>query len=168
VLTGLVIVDLFGWVAHWALHEVPDLWRLHAVHHSSEKLDWFAGVRNHPFAEMATGVAVGSATLATGIDPRALLIVTPLLGFWGLIQHMNVPWRFGWLGLVVVTPRFHRWHHAALSETNGKSVNLAGLLPIWDRVFGTYFMPDREPAKFGAPSENVPDGFFRQLVWALR
>jgi sterol desaturase/sphingolipid hydroxylase (fatty acid hydroxylase superfamily) len=41
----LVTADLMEYVTHRAMHEVPTLWRFHAVHHSVEQMDWMAGSR---------------------------------------------------------------------------------------------------------------------------
>ena len=42
-LAGVILVsDLLNYLAHRLLHRVRWLWRLHAVHHSSERVDWLA------------------------------------------------------------------------------------------------------------------------------
>ncbi|MGH6720332.1 MAG: sterol desaturase family protein, partial [Alphaproteobacteria bacterium] len=43
----LVVLDLLIYWWHRANHEVPFLWRFHAVHHSSEAMDWLASSRIH-------------------------------------------------------------------------------------------------------------------------
>ena len=40
-----VVVELFAYWPHRWLHEVPWLWRLHATHHSSERLYWLNATR---------------------------------------------------------------------------------------------------------------------------
>lgn len=75
--------------------------------------------------------------------------------------HCNVGWTFGPLRYLVVSPAFHRWHHTM--EEEGRDKNFAGILPIWDLLFGTFYMPDRAPTTFGT-SDPVPDGFVRQLA----
>ena len=67
---------------------------------------------------------------------------------------------------IVVSPRFHRWHHT--SEAEGLDKNFAGLLPLWDILFGTYYMPrDRAPALFGTDTP-VPTGLVGQLLFPFR
>jgi sterol desaturase/sphingolipid hydroxylase (fatty acid hydroxylase superfamily) len=62
---------------------------------------------------------------------------------------------------VIATPVFHRWHHSR--ETEALDKNFAGLLPIWDILFGTYYMPrDRWPENFGI-HEPMPGGFLAQI-----
>jgi sterol desaturase/sphingolipid hydroxylase (fatty acid hydroxylase superfamily) len=41
---------------------------------------------------------------------------------------------------VIASPRpRHRWHHTGEAEARDK--NFAGQLPLWDILFGTYYMP---------------------------
>jgi sterol desaturase/sphingolipid hydroxylase (fatty acid hydroxylase superfamily) len=64
------------------------------------------------------------------------------------------------------SPRFHRWHHT--DETEARDKNFAGLLPLWDILFGTYYMPKgRRPFHFGT-STPVPAGLFGQLAFPFR
>ena len=94
---------------------------------------------------------------------RANLTAVPVLAFYSLLLHARVPWRFGPLRFVIASPAFHRWHHT--SQAEGRDKNFAGFLPIWDLVFGTYYLPtDRQPRRFGVDDEAVPEGFWAQLV----
>ena len=43
----VLVADLVQYFTHRAYHEVPLLWRLHAVHHSVKSMDWMAGSRQH-------------------------------------------------------------------------------------------------------------------------
>ena len=43
----ILVADLVQYWTHRAYHEVPALWRLHAVHHSVKSMDWLAGSRQH-------------------------------------------------------------------------------------------------------------------------
>jgi sterol desaturase/sphingolipid hydroxylase (fatty acid hydroxylase superfamily) len=67
---------------------------------------------------------------------------------------------------VVASPRFHRWHHT--DETAARDKNFAGLLPMWDILFGTYYMPkDERPTSFGTATP-VPAGLAGQMVFPFR
>jgi sterol desaturase/sphingolipid hydroxylase (fatty acid hydroxylase superfamily) len=171
---AIVFADLAGYWAHRAMHH-GRLWRFHAVHHSSRALDWLAGARNHPVAEAFTTAVTVAAVLVVGFDPRVLVVAAPL-GLYAVLLHANVAWPFRasrkarWLRYVITTPLFHRWHHAhpdALPDARGGGVNFAGLLPIWDVLFGTFYAPDRDPAAFGADTP-VPVRFARQLVFPFQ
>jgi sterol desaturase/sphingolipid hydroxylase (fatty acid hydroxylase superfamily) len=165
---AVVFADFAGYWAHRALH-VGRLWRFHAVHHSSTALDWLAGARNHPVAEAFTTIAVGASLLVIGFDPRVLAVAAPL-GLYAILLHANVPWGRSRVRYVITTPLFHRWHHAhpnALPQGMKHGVNFAGLLPLWDLLFGTFHAPARDPEIFGA-DEPVPARFLPQLAFPFR
>jgi sterol desaturase/sphingolipid hydroxylase (fatty acid hydroxylase superfamily) len=104
--------------------------------------------------------------LLTGFAPIALAGIAPLLTLLAILVHANVDWDWGPFRSVIASPRFHRWHHT--SEEEGLDKNFAGLLPLWDVVFGTYYMrKDRLPARFGTDTE-VPAGLFGQLTFPFR
>ncbi|SQD95804.1 conserved hypothetical protein [Parafrankia sp. Ea1.12] len=48
----ILLADLANYLGHRALHEIPPLWRLHAVHHSSTDLDWLSTSRGHPLGQI--------------------------------------------------------------------------------------------------------------------
>ncbi len=144
----------FYW-GHRLSHEVPLLWRFHAVHHSAEHMDWLVNTRAHPvdlvFTRLCGLVPLYLAGLAgpvgaSGSAVPALVVVAGTA--WGFFIHANLRWRFGWLERVVATPAFHHWHHTLDGHINK---NYAAMLPWLDRVFGTFHLPARQwPARYGA------------------
>ena len=60
---ALLIVEVAGYWAHRAHHQIPALWKLHRVHHSSERMDWLAAAHLHPL-DSATSRIVGVVPLA--------------------------------------------------------------------------------------------------------
>jgi sterol desaturase/sphingolipid hydroxylase (fatty acid hydroxylase superfamily) len=163
-LLGLFTADLIAYGSHRAFHR-GRLWPFHAVHHSSETLDWLAATRLHPVNELVTKLFQVVPLVFLGFDPKVFGAVAPILTAWAVFIHSDVPWQFGPLRFVIATPRFHRWHHTSASE--GRDKNFAGLFPFWDLVFGTFYMPAHEPTVFGA-DEEVPDGILAQLAWPFR
>jgi sterol desaturase/sphingolipid hydroxylase (fatty acid hydroxylase superfamily) len=161
----LAIGDFIGYWMHRAFHQ-GRLWRFHAVHHSSGELDWLSSVRLHPVNDIVMRVASAAPLLLTGLAPVALAGITPLLTLLAIALHANVDWDWGPLRAVVASPRFHRWHHTC--EAEGGNGNFAGLLPLWDILFGTYYMPKgATPTRFGTDTA-VPTGLFGQLVFPFR
>ena len=70
---------------------------------------------------------------------------------------------FDRLGQWLVVPRFHHWHHAI--EAEGVDKNFAIHFPWIDRLFGTYYMPEKTwPSGYGVP-EAVPPGYVAQLAY---
>jgi sterol desaturase/sphingolipid hydroxylase (fatty acid hydroxylase superfamily) len=158
----LVGGDLIGYWSHRAFHRRP-LWAIHAVHHSSESLDWLAAARVHPLNEILSRTIQVIPFYLLGMDPRVLAGLVPLTTLYAIYLHADVGWDYGPLRYVVASPRFHRWHHT--SEDDGLDRNFAGLFPWIDLLFGTFHMPrGREAVTFGV-REGVPPGVWGQLAY---
>jgi sterol desaturase/sphingolipid hydroxylase (fatty acid hydroxylase superfamily) len=161
----LAIGDLVGYWMHRAFHG-RRLWRFHAIDHSSIDLDWLSSVRLHPVNDVVMRVAAVLPVLALGFAPIAVAGILPVLTLMAILVHANLDWDWGPLRSVIASPRFHRWHHT--DEEAARDKNFAGLLPVWDIVFGTYYMPrDRTPATFGTRTP-VPAGLIGQLAFPFR
>jgi sterol desaturase/sphingolipid hydroxylase (fatty acid hydroxylase superfamily) len=158
----LVLVDLLGYWGHRLFHRRL-LWRFHAVHHAARELDWLSSVRVHPVNEALMRVGYVVPLFALGFRGELLAGVTPLFTLYALGLHANVPWAFGPLRYVLASPAFHRFHHTA--EAEGLDKNFAAMFPLWDLLFGTFYLPvGRQPTIFGV-SDEVPAGFLAQLAW---
>ena len=65
-----------------------------------------------------------------------------------LADHSRIPWRFGVLHKIVVSPVFHSFHHSVDPAHHNK--NFSGLLSVWDHLFGTAVIDDSAgPSRFG-------------------
>jgi sterol desaturase/sphingolipid hydroxylase (fatty acid hydroxylase superfamily) len=84
--------------------------------------------------------------MARNLDVAPLLVV--VVGtVWGFFIHANVRWCLSWLGWLIATPAFHHWHH---TSDHRRDQNYAAMLPVFDRIFGTYHVPaDRWPSEYG-------------------
>jgi sterol desaturase/sphingolipid hydroxylase (fatty acid hydroxylase superfamily) len=160
VVAALVLFDLAGYWGHRLSHQVPFLWRFHRIHHSTETLDWVSGFRVHPF-DGAVIIPPVVFLLAAGFSPETTGVLAVAQIATGLFLHANVRWRLRPLQRLVATPEFHHWHHERSPAAHNR--NFAGLLPVWDIVFGTYRVPqDARPARYGV-DPPVPDGVPAQL-----
>jgi sterol desaturase/sphingolipid hydroxylase (fatty acid hydroxylase superfamily) len=142
----LVAMDAANWIAHWADHRVTALWRLHAVHHSQEELSVLTSFRAHPLVHI-TGffLATIPVLLFLGDRPLAPALIT-LYVCLGTFPHANVPWSFGPVGKVVVSPAYHRIHHAVGGPDGA---NLGIVLTLWDVLASRAVFPmvgDRTPS----------------------
>lgn len=155
-----LLVDFCAYWTHRLFHR-GRWWPFHAVHHSSEELDWLGSLRVHPVNDLVNKLAQVTPVLLLGYNPLVTLSTAPILTFYALLLHANVNWDFGPLRSVIATPVFHRWHHSREREAWDK--NFAGLFPFWDLLFGTYYMPKgRYPENFGI-CEPMPSGYLGQL-----
>jgi len=156
--------DLASYAAHRAFHAVPWLWRFHAIHHSSEALDWLAGSRLHLVDVVVTRAIAFVPLFVLGFEASALAAYLVWVSAQATWIHANLGARTGWLDHVLVTPRFHHWHHAA--DPLARDKNLAVHFPWLDRLFGTHYLPlDAWPARYGVDADPPPAGFAAQLVW---
>jgi sterol desaturase/sphingolipid hydroxylase (fatty acid hydroxylase superfamily) len=160
---ALFLADLFAYFSHRLFHRVPLLWRFHAIHHSSDALDWLASSRLH-LVDIVLTRAVGFVPLyLMGFAPAALYAYLVFASLWAILIHSNVRFDFAGLRHVIVTPQFHHWHHTA--ERHALDKNFAVHLPFIDRVFGTHYLPgDRWPDRYGIEDSPVPSHYLGQLV----
>jgi sterol desaturase/sphingolipid hydroxylase (fatty acid hydroxylase superfamily) len=166
---ALVVGEIgYYWAHRWA-HEIPFLWRFHAIHHSAEEIDWLVNTRTHPvdlmFTRLCGQVPIYLLGLAQPLGQRidwVPFFVTGVGISWGFFIHSNIGLRFGWLEWVISSPAFHHWHHT----NDGPEVinkNYATFLPWIDRCFGTFYLPKDWPARYGI-DEKVPADLPHQLL----
>lgn len=131
--------ELMAYASHRAMHELPSLWRFHAVHHAPKELDWLKAWRQHPVDVAIHALCVGLPGALLGAPLSSLAALVLLRRLWTGLLHANVRLPLGALEGLVVTPDFHHAHHV-----DGR-VNFAGLLPCLDVLFGTA-RPKASPA----------------------
>jgi sterol desaturase/sphingolipid hydroxylase (fatty acid hydroxylase superfamily) len=159
----VLLADLGFYLAHRAFHAVPVLWRIHAVHHSIEELDWLAAHRVHPIDQILTKTASFLPVFALGFSLEPFLLFALIFRWQALLIHSNVRIGYGPLRWIIASPQFHHWHHANCPETLDK--NFAGQLPIWDLLFGTLHLPrGRMPQRYGT-DDPVPRSYLAQLAY---
>lgn len=161
----MLAADLVQYAVHRAFHGVPALWRVHAIHHSIREMDWLAGSRLHLVDVVVTRALVVLPAFLLGFSEPALYLWLVIIAMQGVLNHVNLRFRLRWLEKLVVTPRFHYWHHAVSPVDR----NFAVHFPWIDRLFGTYHMPDGKwPEELGIAGHPVPAGFGGQLAWPFR
>lgn len=163
---GIVIIaDLTQYWVHRAFHQVPFLWRFHAIHHSAQTMDWLAGSRLHLVDIAFTRALSYLPIYLLGFAEGPLFAYIIFVSFHATFIHSNFRFEFGPLKWLFATPRFHHWHHTA--DLTFADKNFAVHLPFIDRLFGTYYFPKTEwPDRYGVDDPGVPSsGFFAQLSY---
>jgi hypothetical protein len=148
---------------HRAYHEVPALWRLHAIHHSVKSMDWLAGSRQHIVELIITRTLVLGPIFVLGFSKEVIDTYIVIVGFQAVFNHANVSVRLGrcatsssrptsTTGTTRRTPR----HRPQLR----RPLRLPRLR-LRHRAQGRRAWPDR----YGVVGDYVPNGFFRQLAF---
>lgn len=161
---SVLIFDFLVYWTHRFYHEIEYLWPFHAIHHSTEHLDWVSGFRAHPF----DGSLIAPAfvfLIAAGFDPTLTGGIVVIQVILGLFLHANVNIRLRLLHPIIMTPDFHHWHHSNHREAIW--TNYSTFLPIWDIIFGTYYMPKERPHTYGI-DQKVPDNIVQQFLLPLK
>jgi sterol desaturase/sphingolipid hydroxylase (fatty acid hydroxylase superfamily) len=155
----IVAMDGANWLAHYADHRLGALWRFHALHHSQEELSVLTSFRAHPLMH-TTGFLLATIPVMALMPTRPIapVLITVYVCI-GTLQHANLRWTFGPVGRVLVSPAYHRLHHAPDTQ----HANLGVVLTIWDVLAGRARPPaarSRSPAPAWtaapSPSSNPP------------
>jgi sterol desaturase/sphingolipid hydroxylase (fatty acid hydroxylase superfamily) len=166
----LAIMFLTDFVQYWvhrAFHRIPWLWRFHAVHHSARSMDWMAGARMHFLEILALRCTTVIPMFILGFNPAAINTYIFVVYLYSTFVHANLSWRFPVVEKMLVTPRFHHWHHGI--EAEAVDVNFAIHFPLFDRLFGTYHLPkDRWPDGYGLEGHPVPLGYLAQFKYPFQ
>lgn len=143
-----VAQDFFYYWFHRAHHRIRWMWASHVTHHSSERLNFSTAFRQS-LTYPVSGMWVFWLPLAwLGFEPKNIIAVVAInLGFQFFV-HTEAVGKLGWLEKIFNTPSHHRVHHAR----NPKYIdrNYAGVLVIWDKLFGSFVEEDPEvPCEYG-------------------
>lgn len=161
------LLDLVFYAVHRAFHEVPLLWRVHSIHHSSLQLHIVNNARLHPFEVAVTFAPVVLLVHLIGVRLEVFGCFLAFQQAVGLMTHGNVRVRTGRLGLVLNTPEQHHWHHSRLVEEGNR--NFGSVTMIWDHIFRSFLRPPARLASSNIGTDfQVPDGFSAQMIAPLR
>ena len=174
----LLVLDLLDYGLHRAQHRLRWWWALHALHHAQRKMSFWTDDRNHLLDSLILDAVKAAVALAIGVEPAqfvGLIIASRVLQS---LQHANLAWTYGPVGYLLVSPVFHRVHHAIGIGHEGpyRGCNFAVLFPVWDVLFGSAdFRRSVEPTGIrdqlvgpAGQGRDYGDGFWRQQWLGLR
>ena len=149
-LTYLIVLDFIDYLYHRLSHRIHWWWKLHALHHSQKYLTVWSDNRNHLVDDILRSLVFATVALIIGIEPSQFILLHALNRLLQSWQHGSYAREFKWLKYIIVTPKFHRYHHAIRLgyELPGKPGVLGGcnfgvLFPWWDMIFSTAVFEER-------------------------
>ena len=144
----LVLLDFVDYLYHRASHTFHWWWQLHALHHSQTVMTAWSDNRNHLLDDIMRAVLLAFVALVFGVSPGQFILLVALSQFIQSWQHANIKVDLGKAQYLLVSPMFHRMHHAVGygHEAIGKPGILGGcnfgiLFPWWDMLFKTAIFP---------------------------
>ena len=151
VILFILIKDFFRYWFHRALHEIPALWRIHAAHHSVERLYWLNGIRAHPLEIVSQAIFYAIPLALVQPTAEIALVAVILQLSIGIFQHSNIDLNLGWWEYIFSIGDNHRYHH--YPDKGVGDSNYGGEFIIWDILFGTFHNPRNE-----RPHDNIGIG----------
>lgn len=164
---AILIADFVYYWEHRFMHRVGFAWATHTVHHSSPYFNISVAYRFGPIDGILP-LFFHLPMAMLGFNPLVILFAETMVQLYQTALHTEVVKKFPrWFEAVMNTPSHHRVHHGSNSQYIDK--NYAGILIIWDKIFGT-FETEKEPVVFGItkPINSVnPIKVFFHGFWKL-
>jgi sterol desaturase/sphingolipid hydroxylase (fatty acid hydroxylase superfamily) len=174
----LIVLDFIGYWYHRWQHRFGWWWELHAVHHSQQRMSLWSDDRNHVLDTVLESCVFAVVALFIGVQPSQFVLLVAASQVAQSVQHANIRLSFGpVLERLVVSPGFHRRHHAIGYGHEGLwyGCNFGVLFPWWDIIFKTASwskaveptgIRDQLAGPHGA-GRNYGEGFWAQQWLAL-
>jgi len=165
VIISVLALDFSSWLVHLIMHKIPVLWRVHLIHHSDTNVDVTTGLRHHPMDSLLRGIFFIIFIFISGAPMYGVMIYQTLVVVSTAFTHANIrlPETLDRiLSYGIISPNMHKvHHHYKLPYTDS---NYGATFSIWDRMFGTYSIIDKDKLKYGLdakfPNEKDEDFIF--------
>lgn len=166
VLFFLITHDFYIYWFHRWQHHSKILWKTHEAHHSNKEVDWLAGTRSHA-VEIIINQSIEFIPIIILLGPTSPVIPIKALidAVWGMYIHSNINVRSGKLQYFINGPEMHQWHHADQREVF--FANYSTKFAFWDWMFGTAYLPDKKPHRYGL-YYDYPKDYFLQHLYAVK
>jgi sterol desaturase/sphingolipid hydroxylase (fatty acid hydroxylase superfamily) len=164
-----LILDFADYWRHRLSHSFRAWYALHALHHAQRQMSFWSDDRNHILDDTISFLWFFAVGLAIGIPPLQFPLLILLLRFLESLSHANIRLSFGPFEYLLVSPRFHRLHHA-LKAAGRRSCNYGAVFPFWDMAFRTadfsnVYLPTGDAR---APEALATGGYFAQQLTGAR
>lgn len=165
VLAAGAALDLSLYAIHRWSHVNGFLWRLHAIHHSPERLYWLNSERRHPLSALLLAGPGLVVLLLLGATAEAVSAWFAILTIHLAFQHSNLDYRAGPLKWMLAVAEVHRWHHKR--EYEDAQVNFGEFWMIWDHLFGSFRLGTAtlRAGDLGLRYPSFPKSYAAQFAW---
>jgi sterol desaturase/sphingolipid hydroxylase (fatty acid hydroxylase superfamily) len=144
---AMIVGEFLPYWYHRVSHgDHPFLWRVHAIHHITPRLNSLKGSWMHPLNTFLNAFTKMLPVLALGFSEETLVAVSAFSLVIGYLSHANIDARTGFLDYLIATPHVHHFHHSVRPE---EARNYGVNVMLWDHVFGTYFSAPRRVGEVG-------------------
>lgn len=140
-----LLVDLIYYVFHRNSHNIAVIWGSHEAHHSSQEYNLSVALRQGAFQRLFS-FPYYLPMAVVGFSPLQFMVCSQINTLYQFFIHTRLVGKLGFLEHFMNTPSHHRVHHGVNPKYIDK--NHAGVLIIWDKLFGT-FQPEEEEPHYG-------------------
>jgi sterol desaturase/sphingolipid hydroxylase (fatty acid hydroxylase superfamily) len=149
-----LVADFSAYWVHRLQHASRFVWAFHSTHHAQEQLNFATTARFHPVDHFIFDALNFVPLLIVGGSPMGWLPLYLTVRSIAIAQHSRIKWRLGPLSKLIVTPRFHSFHHSV--DPRHYNTNFGAYLTIWDHIFGTAMDAPEQPSEFGLSDVKMP------------
>ncbi|SIT42288.1 Fatty acid hydroxylase [Paraburkholderia ribeironis] len=164
----LLTIDLLEYAFHRLQHSWPVLWKLHSLHHSAIDFNATVALRHHWLEVLIKGCLLYPLVgVLFKVEPWIVGATSFVFMAGNYFAHLNLRVDLGRYVTWINNPQYHRLHHSIRPEHLDH--NFTQLLPLWDHLFGTLWVPARHewPAT-GLDDGTQPHSLMGALSWPLR
>ena len=162
----ILVMDLWSYLEHRAMHKFPVLWAMHSLHHSAEALSIITGARHFWLEDVINTAVFPVIGIIFKVPLEVLTIVAAINIIPEGFSHMNVRMSLGRFGLVINNPQYHRIHHSLEPQHFNK--NFCKMLPLFDVIFGTAWRPGKDEFPMTGLAGEKATGFLDGMIWPVR
>ena len=154
----MIAQDFCYYWFHRGSHRIRWMWAAHVAHHSSESMNFSTAFRQSLMYPLAGMWVFWLPLVVVGFDPNWVVFVVLLNLGLQFFVHTQAVKTLGPIEWIFNTPSHHRVHHGRNPQYIDK--NYAGVLIVWDRMFGTY-VKEEETVEYGI---TKPINSFNPLI----
>ncbi|NOU52405.1 sterol desaturase family protein [Pseudoalteromonas sp. JBTF-M23] len=160
---AFILQDFLYYWFHRVSHRCNWLWCAHIVHHSSVNMNFSTAMRQSLFYPIVGMWLFWLPLIIIGYPPELVFAIVAVNLAYQFFVHTEQAPNLKWFGVLFNTPTHHCLHHARNPEYIDK--NYAGVLIVWDKLFGTFVEPiASKPPQYGVAERHYRVSFYDVLV----